>query len=308
MQGPAGWGEFSPFVEYDDRESSSWLRAAHEAAYLGFPDPVRSSIPVNVTVPAVDAETAHGVVTRSGGCMTAKVKVAEPGQNLADEIARLEAVRDAIGPMGKIRIDVNGKWDVDTALANIPVLDRAAGGLEYVEQPCATVPELALVRRRTSVLIAADESIRRAEDPYAVVAADAADVMVLKVQPIGGVRTCLELAQELGKPVVVSSALESSVGLAAGIALAAALPELPFACGLATSQLFKRDVVADPLLPVNGEIPVRRPVPVLQELTGEPATSGANLAASPERVSWWLHRVQRISSQFDIEVPPTQVP
>jgi O-succinylbenzoate synthase len=259
VRGAAGWGEFSPFWDYDAAESAAWWRAAREAADDGWPPAVRTHIPANVTVPAVDAATAHRIVTASGGCRTAKVKVAEPGQTVAEEIARLEAVRDAIGPGGAIRIDANGLWDVDTALARLAVLDRAAGGLEYAEQPVPTVADLAAVRRATHVPIAADESIRRAEDPLAVVRAHAADIVVLKVQPLGGVRACLALAEQIGLPVVVSSALETSVGLAAGIALAAALPELPYACGLATAQLLTADVVAHPLLPVDGEIRVDRP-------------------------------------------------
>ncbi|WP_426593087.1 o-succinylbenzoate synthase [Cellulomonas sp. McL0617] len=260
VRGDAGWGEFSPFWDYDDDESLAWWRAAREAADEGWPAPVRDRIPVNVTVPAVDGPAAHAIVTASGGCRTAKVKVAERGQSLSDEIARLEAVRDALGPTGAIRIDANAAWDVDSAVTRLAVLDRAAGGLEYAEQPVASVDELAALRRRTHVPIAADESIRRAQDPLAVARAHAADVVVLKVQPLGGVRACLDLAEAVGLPVVVSSALESSIGLAAGIALAAALPELPYACGLATAQLFTADLVTDPLLPQDGAIAVRRPV------------------------------------------------
>ena len=154
-----------------------------------------------------------------------KVKVAEPGQSPAEDEARVEAVRDALGPSGRIRVDANGGWDVDAAVAAIGRLDRAAGGLEYVEQPCASVEDLAAVRRAVGVPIAADESIRRAADPYRVRDLEAADVAVLKVQPLGGVRACLRIAEDIGLPVVVSSALETSVGIAAGVALAAALPE-----------------------------------------------------------------------------------
>lgn len=288
LRGPAGWGEFSPFWGYDAAESAAWLRAAREAADLGWPPGVRTQIPVNVTVPAVDPATAHRIVTGSGGCRTAKVKVAEPGQDVGEEIARLEAVRDAIGPGGAIRIDANGAWDVATALARLTVLDRAAAGLEYAEQPVASVADLAAVRRGTHVLIAADESIRRVEDPMAVVRAEAADIVVLKVQPLGGVRACLELAERVGLPVVVSSALETSIGLAAGIALAAALPDLPYACGLATAQLFTGDVVRDPLLPVGGSIPVRRPVPDAALL--------AAAAASPEVRDRWFQRLAAVTS------------
>jgi len=286
VRGDAGWGEFSPFWDYDDAESAAWWRAAREASELGFPEPVRERVPVNVTIPVVAAERAGELVRASGGCTTAKVKVAEPGDSLAKEVERLEAVREALGPSGRVRIDANGAWDVDTALARLPVLDRAAGGLEYVEQPCASVPELAEVRRRQSVLVAADESVRRAEDPLAVARAEAADVLVLKVQPLGGVRACLRIAEATGLPVVVSSALETSVGLAAGIALAAALPDLPFASGLATAQLLEGDVVAQPLLPEGGSIPVRRPEP-------EPELVEA-ARADEETAGRWRDRLARV--------------
>jgi o-succinylbenzoate synthase len=261
IDGPQGWGEFSPFLDYDDKDCVPWWRAALEAANDPWPLAVRDLIPVNVTVPAVGPAEAFAIVEASGGCRTAKVKVGEPGQPETEDLARLEAVRGALGREGRIRIDVNGLWDVDTAVRKLPVYDRAAGGLEYVEQPCATVEELAVVRRKTDVLVAADESIRRVEDPYRVVALEAADIAVLKVQPLGGVRACLRIAEQIGLPVVVSSALESSIGIAAGVALAAALPELPYACGLATVQLLTGDLVDDPLLPVDGALSVRRPVP-----------------------------------------------
>ncbi|WP_197021648.1 o-succinylbenzoate synthase [Cellulomonas sp. HZM] len=283
LRGDAGWGEFSPFWDYDAAESSAWWRAAREAADEGWPAPVRDRVPVNVTVPAVAPELAHAIVLASGGCRTAKVKVAEPGQDAADEQARLEAVRDAIGPDGAIRVDANAAWDVDTAVARLALLDRAAGGLEYAEQPVPTVDDLAALRRRTHVPIAADESIRRAADPLAVARAHAADVVVLKVQPLGGVRACLDLAERIGLPVVVSSALETSVGLAAGVALAAALPDLPYACGLATAQLFTADVVPDPLLPVDGALPVRRPEP-----------DRALVTAPDELAARWRERVRSV--------------
>ena len=288
LRGDAGWGEFSPFLEYDAVVAAPWLRAAREAADVGWPEPLRTSIPVNVTVPAVDADRAAAIVRASNGCRTAKVKVGEPGQSLADEQARLEAVRDALGPDGRIRIDVNGLWSVDEAVARIPVLDRAAGGLEYVEQPVLDVEDLAVVRRRVDVPIAADESIRRAEDPYRVRDLEAADVAVLKVQPLGGVRACLRIAEDIGLPVVVSSALETSVGIAAGVALAAALPELPYACGLATVQLLADDVAVEPLLPRDGALPVVRPEVGADAL--------ARTAAPPERERHWRDRLAGISS------------
>ncbi len=273
IHGDAGWGEFSPFLEYGDREALPWWRAAREAADLGFPMAVRDHIPVNVTVPAVGPEQAAAIVRASGGCTTAKVKVAERGQSLADDLARVEAVRDALGHTGNIRVDANGAWPVESAIDAIRALDRAADGLEYVEQPCATVEGLADVRRRVDVPIAADESIRRAEDPFRVAALDAADIAVLKVQPLGGVRACLRIAEEIGLPVVVSSALETSVGIAMGVALAAALPELPYACGLATVQLLTQDVTASPLLPVDGVLPVAACVPDVLRLASVSADS-----------------------------------
>lgn len=285
LRGAGGWGEWSPFLEYDDVVAAPWLRCAEEAAAGAWPEPVRDRVPVNVTVPATTPGRAHEIVTR-GGCTTAKVKVAERGQTLAEDEARLEAVRDAIGPGGLVRIDVNGAWEVDEAVAAIRLLERAAGGLEYVEQPCASVEELAAVRRAVDVPIAADESIRRAADPYRVRDLEAADVAVLKVQPLGGVRACLRIAEDIGLPVVVSSAVESSVGIAAGVALAAALPELPHACGLATVQLLTADVVAEPLLPVDGHLPVTRPV--VDE------TALDRLAAAPDRVAHWERRLAAV--------------
>ncbi len=256
VRGAAGWGEFSPFAEYGPAECARWWAACYEAAETGWPAPVRERVPVNVTVPAVGPDEAERIVAHSG-CRTAKVKVADPGQSSADDIARLEAVRGAIGPQGRVRIDVNGAWDVETAVRMLDELRRF--DLEYVEQPCATLPELAQVRSRSDVPVAADESIRRAEDPLKVSAAGAADIVVLKVQPLGGVRPALRVAEECGLPVVVSSAVETSVGLAAGVALAAALPKLPYACGLATMHLLTADVCAEPLLPVGGYLPVSAP-------------------------------------------------
>jgi len=283
--GAATWGEWSPFLDYDAAVAEPWLRCAEEAVAGDWPAPVRRTVPVNVTVPAVGPERAHAIV-RAGGCTTAKVKVAEPGQTLGDDEARLEAVRDALGPQGRVRVDANGGWDVAGAVGALRLLERAAGGLEYAEQPCASVEELAAVRRAVDVPIAADESIRRAADPYRVRDLGAADVAVLKVQPLGGVRACLRIAEDIGLPVVVSSALESSVGIAAGVALAAALPELPYACGLATVQLLTDDVARPSLLPVAGALPVG--VPPVDE------AALARLTAAPERVAHWEARLAEV--------------
>lgn len=258
IEGSEGWGEFSPFPEYPPTVTARWLAAGLEAAVREWPAPVRDRIPVNVTVPAVDPEVAYHTVLESG-CSTAKVKVAEPGDSPDVDDARIAAVRDALGPHGRLRIDVNARWTVNEATERIAQLSRF--DLEYVEQPVATIDELIELRSRVSVPIAADEAVRSADDPMEVVSRGGADILVLKCQPLGGVRRTLDLARRAGLPVVISSALETSVGMAAGLAAAAALDELPYACGLATVGLLEGDVVSDSLLPVDGFIEVRRPVP-----------------------------------------------
>jgi O-succinylbenzoate synthase len=282
LRGPAGWGEFSPFPEYDDKTCVRWLSAAEEAADDGWPHRVRDAVPVNATIPAVDPATAHALVTASG-CRTAKVKVADAGQVLADDIARVEAVRDALGRDGRVRVDANGAWSVDEAVEALKRLD--AFELEYAEQPVRTLEEMASLRRRVDVRLAADESVRTAEDPLRVAGLEAADIVVLKVQPLGGVRRCLDVAEACGLPVVVSSAVETSVGLAAGVALAAALPELPFACGLGTGLLLDADVTAEPLIPVDGMLPVRT-------MTPDPGL----VHADDETQEWWLQRLTRVEA------------
>ena len=294
IPGAAG-GEFCPFPEYDDGTAAPWLAGAVEAATLGWPAPLRDRVPVNVTVPVVGPERAHDLVAGSG-CRTAKVKVADHPASLPEDLARLEAVRDALGPDGAVRIDVNGAWDVDHAAAVLPALDKAAGGLEYVEQPCPTVDDLAALRRRTSVPIAADEAIRRAPDPVAAVRSvtrrQAADVVVVKCAPLGGVRAALRVAEAAELPCVVSSALETSVGLAAQLALAGALPSLDHACGLGTVRLLTGDLVPAQasLVPADGFLPVPRTPPApdagLLDWWAQP---------EPDRVRWWVERLRRVA-------------
>lgn len=286
FKGPAGWAEFSPFNDYGIAESAHWWNSAIDSANNNWPEAQRDLIEVNATVPAVSAKQAFEIVQNSGGCKTVKVKVGEPGQGLQDDIERVVAVRDALGQGGKIRVDVNGGWNVDDAIDSIKKLDRAVGGLEYVEQPVASIADLSRVRKAVNVPIAADESIRRVEDPYEVVRAEAADIAVLKVQPLGGVWAALNIAQDIGLPVVVSSALESSIGLSAGIALAAALPELPFACGLATANLLVGDLVTQPLLPEDGKIQVGRVIPDPTKLQ--------EFAADIETTERWLNRIAEV--------------
>ncbi|MDN6304100.1 MAG: o-succinylbenzoate synthase [Brachybacterium sp.] len=289
LHGPAGWAEFSPFWDYDATESAAWLRAALADATIERPAPLRDEIPVNVTIPVVAPVLAHRLA-RVGGARTAKVKVADPGVTLAEDAERLEAVRDAMGPAARLRIDANAAWTRQEALAALPVLDRAAGGLEYAEQPCAELADLAAVRRGLDIPIAADESVRRAEDPLRVVQAEAADLLVMKVQPLGGVQRCLELAEQTGLPVVVSSALESSVGLSAGLALAAALPELPYACGLGTATLLTGDLAAQPLHAKGGMLAVGRRDPDPELL--ERHAAGAELTAR------WEERLAACTAQL----------
>ncbi|MFV0286168.1 MAG: o-succinylbenzoate synthase [Demequina sp.] len=255
------WGEYSPFPDYDAERSSRWWRASLEAARGEWPAAVRDSVAVNAIVPLVEPGAARDYATRNG-CTTAKIKVGG-GSDLAADIARVEAVADALGPSGALRVDVNGGWDLDEAARCLPLLDRAARtggatGLQYAEQPVASVADMAALRRRVDVPIAADESIRIPGSADAVIAADAADVIILKAQPLGGVRRALEIADSVGNlPLVVSSAMESSVGLAAGVALALALPREPLACGLGTGALLATDTVATTWLPVDGRMGVQ---------------------------------------------------
>ena len=258
IKGPEGWGEFSPFPDYPPAVTARWLASALEGACAIWPSPRRSQVPINVTVPAVDPQTARDIVL-SSGCRTAKVKVAEGGQGPEDDLARVKAVREALGPEGKVRIDVNAAWSVDEATKALQRL--AQFDLEYVEQPVRTIEEMIELRRRIPIPIAADEVVRTAADPLEVAERGAADIIVVKVQPLGGVARALEVAERAGLPTVVSSALETSVGLAAELAAAAALPELNYACGLGTGSLFYDDVVANPLLPVEGFLKLRRPEP-----------------------------------------------
>ena len=276
IDGPAGWGEFGPFLEYDDAEAAHWLAAALDSAYRTPPPPLRNRVDVNATVPAVPAAQVPDILARFPGARTAKVKVAESGQTLDDDVARVDAVR-ALVPT--VRVDANGAWTVPEAVAAA----KALGPLEYIEQPCATVDELAQVRRQIDVPVAADESIRKAGDPLAVVRAGAADVAVLKVAPLGGVSALLEIAAQIDIPVVISSALDSAVGIAVGLSAAAALPDLRHACGLGTGRLFVEDVT-DPFEAIDGYLPVG-------PVTPDPARLQV-LAAPPERRQWWIDRVR----------------
>ncbi len=279
IEGPAGWGEFGAFLEYGPHEAARWLASGIEAAYRPPPPLRRDRVPINATVPAVAANQVSEVLARFPGVGTAKVKVAEPGQTLADDVERVNAVRELVPT---VRVDANGGWSVEQAVRAAAAL-TVDGPLEYLEQPCATVDELAALRRRVDVPIAADESIRKADDPLAVVRAHAADIAVLKVAPLGGISTLLDIAAQIDIPVVVSSALDSAVGIAAGLTAAAALPQLCHACGLGTGGLFVEDV-AEPAGLVDGNLAVG-------PVTPDPARLHA-LGAPPERRQWWIDRVK----------------
>ena len=284
LEGPEGWAEFSPFVEYADAEAAVWLSAALDFGWTEQPTPARAMIGVNATVPAVGAQDVARILARFPGCRTAKVKVAEAGQRLDDDIARVHAVRSVLGPEGRVRIDANGAWNVDEAERALHAL--AEFDLEYVEQPCASVPELAELRDRVKYMgvpIAADESIRKASDPIAVARAGAADLVIIKAQPLGGIRRALDIVAASGLPAVVSSALDTAVGLSQGAMLAASLPSLEYDCGLGTGALFVDDVTE--LSPVDGTISVGRVTP--------DSTRLERLAAPDDRRDWWLDRLTR---------------
>jgi o-succinylbenzoate synthase len=286
FKGSQGWTEFSPFVEYNDEEAVHWLRAALEFGWQPLPPLYRDEIMVNATIPAVAPDQVAEVLSHFDGCRTAKVKVGEPGQPLSEDVARVREVRRIMGPEGRIRVDANAAWNVDEAEHAFHAL--AEFDLEYVEQPCATLEELAELRERThymDVLIAADESIRKASDPIVVAQAVAADVLVLKAQPLGGISQIVALSHVVSLPIVISSALESSVGIAMGLYAAAAVKELTYDCGLGTASLLAGDVTEAPLVARGGSIAVQRPV-VSEDLL-------ERFAASPDTTAWWMERLER---------------
>jgi len=273
FQGPQGWAEFSPFLEYSDEESSRWLACAIEAAMQAPPTLYRSSISVNATLPALNGESEIGkILAAFPGCTTIKIKV---GTNEEEDLARIAMVRK-LSPQAKIRIDVNGLWSVDQAAF---FLERC-GEIEYVEQPCASVEELRELKSRVDVKIVGDEILRKSTNPFEVDLKGAIDIVMLKVQPLGGIRNAHALAAHHKLPVVVSSALESAVGINYGLTLAASFQELSFDCGLATGSLLASNV-AD-LAIVDGKMQITR---------FEPNFDG--LETSADRFEWWKNRIMR---------------
>ena len=273
FQGPQGWAEFSPFLEYSDVESSRWLACAIEAATQAPPTLYRSSVGVNATLPALNGESEIGkILAAFPGCTTIKIKV---GTNEEEDLARIAMVRK-LSPQAKIRIDVNGLWSVDQASR---FLERC-GEIEYVEQPCASVEELRELKSRIDVKIVGDEILRKSTNPFEVDLKGAIDILMLKVQPLGGIANAHALAAHHKLPVVVSSALESAVGINYGLTLAASFQELSFDCGLATGSLLASNV-AD-LAIVDGKMQITR---------FEPNFDG--LETSADRFEWWKNRIMR---------------
>ena len=292
IEGPQGWGEFSPPAGCDDRQAARRLTAAIEVGTVGWPDPVRGRVPVAVTVPTLDSAEAHRLAAQSG-CRTAAVRVGEGALN--DDRARLEAVRDALGPSGAIRCEAHGRWDLESAAAAIPVLDRAAGGLEFIEQPCAGLDDLAALRRRVEVPVAVGRSINDADDPLRLRLSESADLAVLNVVALGGVRRALRVAESVGLPCVVAAEVQSSIGIAGGLALAGVLDDAGFAHSLGGALLLAGDVVSAgrSLIPFEGHLPVA-PMPSAPD----PARLERFTATDPETVTRWrrlLASVQRYS-------------
>jgi len=284
FEGPNGWAEWSPFTEYEDEEASIWLKAAIEWAFGDIPKTDVKTIKVNATLPAV--KDVQKALEPFGKFEVVKIKVAEPGQTLQDDLDRIHQVREHY-PDARIRLDANGNWDIETALKIAKVIYQENIPLEYLEQPVRTIAEMAELKLKLqefNIKIAADESVRKVSDPLAVAQANAADILVLKVAPLGGINNALAIAKEAGLPVVVSSALETSVGISMGAHLAA-LINSEYASGLATAALLKEDITEAPLVPINGEIPVGR-VDVSQDKL-------QLLAAPTERVESWMKRLER---------------
>ena len=282
FEGPYGWAEWSPFPEYEDEEAAVWLRAAIEWAFTDFPDLGIKTVKVNATLPAV--KDVAGALAPFGDFEVVKIKVAEKGQSLNEDLQRINEVR-RLYPHARIRLDANGGYDLDTALLLAKTMFEEGVPLEYLEQPVKTIAELAELRlklKQFNIKIAADESVRKVSDPLAVAQANAADLLVLKAAPLGGITNAINIAKEAGLPVIVSSALETSVGLSMGAYLAASLNS-GYASGLATAALLTDDVTDEPLIPVNGEIPVKRPA-VNQEKT-------RSLAAYDARTEFWMARL-----------------
>jgi o-succinylbenzoate synthase len=297
FEGPNGWSEWAAFTEYQDEEAATWLAAAIEWGYEAVPEPVRNQVPVNAILPAVPTNEVAKVLGRAGKFSTVKIKVADPKQTAADDIARILEVRNLF-PDVKLRLDANGGYTVAQALELIAKLENDSIEMEFFEQPVATIAELAELRieiskREQKTLVAADESVRRSSDPLAVELAGAADLLVIKSAPLGGINSALEVAKSSELEICASSAMQSSIGLAAELHFAGCLPELNYDAGLGTGFLFGGDLTADRLIPENGILELRRP---------EINTSSLEiLKAEDHRYDWWIARLERCSRILGLE-------
>ena len=273
IHGEYGWGEFSPFLEYDDAESAPWLACAIEAATQPKPKLYRTEVAVNGTIPALnDKEELEKIVNSFPGVTTFKVKV---GTNADEDIVRINSLR-SLRPNAKFRIDANGLLSVDQAVSLLELV----GDIEYIEQPCATIEELRELKKRINVKVVGDEVLRKAKDPFAIDLTGAVDYLMLKVQPLGGIKRAHQLAEHHKLPVVVSSALESAVGINYGLTLAASLEEMNFDCGLGTGSLLAKNVAVLPI--VDGKIQISDVVPDFE-----------GLDVSADRFQWWKNRIMR---------------
>ena len=294
FEGPQGHSEWAAFTEYSDEEAAIWLEAAIEWGFTALPTPSKSSVFVNAILPAVPHEEVSKILSRAGKFRTVKIKVAEPGQSITDDLARIDQVLQ-LYPESKLRLDANGGYQVDQALELLEALSKKNISLQYVEQPVATIAELAELKLKANplgFLVAADEAVRKASDPLAVELAGAADVLVLKSAPLGGVQKALTVASQSSLPVVASSAMQSSIGLAAELHFAASL-DSDFDAGLGTLNLFAGDLVSDSLKPIDGELEFRRPK--LSESAME------TLRAEDHRYDWWIARLERCGRLIGLE-------
>ena len=289
FEGPNGFTEWAPFTEYEDEEAASWLAAAIEFGWGSLPTLHRDQIGINATLAAVTPDQIEKALKPFGVFRTVKIKVAQSGETLAQDLARvLEVPR--LYPAARLRLDANGGYSIEQALELARLLTENEIELDYLEQPCATIGELAELRHRIKEVnanykIAADESVRRVSDPLAVAHAQAADILVLKAAPLGGINRALEVAREAGLPVVVSSALDTSVGISMGLHLAGALDQLEFDCGLGTAAMLIGDVTREPLIAENGYLSVKR--------VSVDAARLETFRAEDHRTDWWLERLER---------------
>lgn len=280
FEGSQGWGEFSPFLEYDPSECVPWLVSGIEAALVAPPVAHRLEIEINATLPAVNGrDEISKILTWFPGCKTVKIKV---GTNLKEDMARVANVRELM-PDAKIRIDVNGSWTVSEALSALQAIYEE-GPIEYVEQPCSSIAELRELKRRLNfpVLITGDEIIRKSPNPLEIDLGGAVDILMLKVAPLGGIQRSMKIAKAHNLPVVVSSALESAVGMSHGLRLAASLPELNYACGLGTGQLLSKDI---------GSLPIRDGRITLSDVTPDMDVIRKH-EVSADRFNWWRQRIR----------------